>query len=138
VTEEVYLDSGAFIAFLLRSDVLHDEVAGMFARPPRRWCTSAFVVAETYSWFVHRLGEGAARTLRSLLDSLTDLEVLEADSAHMKAAWGKLDELRGLKLTYVDASSLVWLQERRIKTVWGTDQHLAVEGARVMPGSPTR
>ena len=138
MTEEVYLDSGAFIAFLLRSDLLHDEVAGMFARPPRRWCTSAFVVAETYSWFVHRLGEGAARTLRSLLDSLTDLEVLEVDSVHMAAVWAKLDELRGLKLTYVDASSLVWLRERGIKTVWGTDHHLAVEGARVLPGSPPR
>lgn len=138
MTEEVYLDSGAFIAFLLRSDLLHDEVAGMFARPPRRWYTSAFVVAETYSWFVHRLGEGAARTLRSLLESLTDLEVLEVDSVHMAAVWAKLDDLRGLKLTYVDASSLVWLRERGIKTVWGTDHHLAVEGARVLPGSPSR
>lgn len=138
MSEEVYLDSGAFIAFLLRSDLLHDEVAGMFARPPRGWCTSAFVVAETYSWFVHRLGEGAARTLRSLLDSLTDLEVLEVDSAHMASAWAKLDDLRGLKLTYVDASSLVWLREREIKAVWGTDHHLSVEGARVLPGSPPR
>ena len=110
----------------------------MFARPPRRWCTSAFVVAETYSWFVHRLGEGAARTFRSLLDSLSDLEVLEVDSAHMASVWAKLDDLRGLKLTYVDASSLVWLREREIKTVWGTDHHLSVEGARVLPGSPLR
>jgi hypothetical protein len=54
----------------------------------------------------------------------------------MAAVWAKLDDLRGLKLTFVDASSLVWLQEREIKTVWGTDHHLAVEGARVLPGSP--
>lgn len=108
----------------------------MFARPPDRWCTSDFVVSETYSWFVHRLGESAARTYRSLLDSLADLEILEADSTHMAAVWAKLDHLRGLKLTYVDASSLVRLRERGIKTVWGTDHHLAVEGARVLPGSP--
>jgi len=136
VTGGVYLDSGAFIAFLLRSDRLHDEVVRLFARPPRSWCTSALVVAETYGWFVHRLGEGAARTLRALLDSLSDLQVLEVESEHMAAVWAKLDDLRGLKLTFVDASSLVWLQEREIKTVWGTDHHLAVEGARVLPGSP--
>jgi len=136
VTGEVYLDSGAFVAFLLRSDRLHDEVVRLFSRPPCSWCTSALVVAETYSWFVHRLGEGPARTLRALLDSLSDLQVLEVESAHMAAVWAKLDDLRGLKLTFVDASSLVWLQEREIKTVWGTDHHLAVEGARVLPGSP--
>ena len=76
--------------------------------------------------------------MRSLLESLTGLEVLEVDSVHMAAVWAKLDDLRGLKLTYVDASSLVWLRERGIKTVWGTDHHLAVEGARVLPGSPPR
>jgi len=48
----------------------------------------------------------------------------------------KLDRHRGLKLTYVDASSLVLVASARIKTVWGTDAHLGVEGARVLPGPP--
>lgn len=45
----------------------------------------------------------------------------------------KLDHLRGHKLTYVDASTLVFLELKRIREVWGTDQDLAVEGARVVP-----
>ncbi|MFQ5700841.1 MAG: hypothetical protein ACE5HU_03245 [Acidobacteriota bacterium] len=49
-----------------------------------------------------------------------------------------LDELRGCKLTYVDASSLVWLRRKRISTVWGTDHHLAIQGANVIPGPPSR
>lgn len=136
MSQEAFIDSGAFIAFLLRSDRLHDEVVALFADRPKRWSTSVLVVSETYSWFLHRLGEEAARTFRALLDSMTGLEVLDAPGEHRAAVWRKLDDLRGYKLGYVDASSLVWLDQRKIRTVWGTDLHLAVEGARVIPGPP--
>ena len=136
MTREVFIDSGAFVAFLVRSDRLHDEVERLFARPPRKWCTSVLVVSETYSWFLHRVGEEAARVFRTLIHSLTGLEVLPADAHHQAAVWKKLDQLRGLKLTFVDASSLVWLEEREIEVAWGTDHHLGVEGAKVVPGPP--
>ena len=106
--------------------------------PPRRWSTSILVVSETYSWFLHRLGEEAARTFRGLLEELPRLRVLSTDDRHRHAVSSKLDSLRGTKLTYVDASSLVWLEQRRISRVWGTDHHLSIEGARVFPGSPAR
>ena len=48
----------------------------------------------------------------------------------------KLDQLRGVKLTWVDASSLVFARERKIATVWGTDSDLLLEGATVLPGPP--
>ncbi len=133
-----FIDSGAFIAFLVRSDTLHEDAVGLFSRPPRRLKTSVLVVSETYGWLLHRLGEGAGRAFRSLLESFPSLEVLDADSAHLEAAWKKMDELRGLRLNFVDASSLVWLQTLGIRNVWGTDHHLAVEGARVIPGAPPR
>ena len=44
-----------------------------------------------------------------------------------------LNRLRGTKLTYVDGSSLVFLELHRIGTVWGTDRHLAATGAEVVP-----
>lgn len=138
MTREVFLDSGIFIAFLVPSDTLHPQAASLFSRPPRSWCTSVLVVAETYGWFLHRAGEEAARRFRGLLGDLTDLEILPADASHRLAVERKLDALRGAKLTYVDASSLVWLAERGIETVWGTDRHLTLEGASVVPGPPAR
>lgn len=137
MSQAAFIDSGAFIAFLLRSDRLHDDAGALFAERRQSWCTSVLVISETYSWFLHRLGEEAARTFRALLDRMTGLEVLDADADHWAAVWTKLDDLRGYKLSYVDASSLVWLEQRGITTVWGTDRHLAVEGARVVPGPPS-
>lgn len=133
----MFLDTGIFMAFLDRSDGYHDAAVAPFSRPPRRWYSSFGVVAEAYGWFLHRLGEDAARTFRLALEALPRFEILALDSAHHTAVIRKLDRLRGYKLTYVDASSLVFLEARQIRVVWGTDRHLALEGASVVPASST-
>jgi predicted nucleic acid-binding protein len=129
----VFLDSGILIAFLDRSDHYHPAAARLFAAPPRRWVTSLAVASETYGWFLHRLGEEAARTFRVALTALPRLELLALDGAHHRAVVKVLDRYRGHKLTYVDASTLVFLEERRIGEVWGTDRDLALAGARIVP-----
>ena len=129
----VFLDSGIFIAFLDRSDREHAVAAELFSDPPRRWYSSLAVVSETYGWFLHRLGEDAARTFRRALEDLPRLVLLPLDAAHHAAVTRKLERLRGRRLTYVDASSLVFLERLRIGEVWGTDLDLALEGARVVP-----
>ncbi len=132
-TLPVFLDSGIFVAFMDRSDAYHPPAVELFGAPPRNWSTSLAVVAETYGWFLHRMGEQAARQFRQLLAELPALRLLPLDAAHHAAVARKLDRHRGRKLTYVDASSLVWLERRRIPEVWGTDVDLAVEGAKVRP-----
>jgi predicted nucleic acid-binding protein len=129
----VYLDSGIFIAFLDRSDRYHSQAVQLFAAPPRRWYSSFGVVSETYGWFLHRLGEDAARSFRLALEELPRLRLIAADTSLHHAVVRKLDRLRGHKLTYVDAGSLVILERHRIREVWGTDADLGLEGARVVP-----
>ncbi|HEX5760147.1 MAG TPA: PIN domain-containing protein [Thermoanaerobaculia bacterium] len=136
MTTGVFLDSGIFIAFLVRADALHRQAVSLFSRPPAAWLTSVLVLAETYGWFLHRAGEEAARQFRALVGELPGLELVGTDERHHAAVGRKLDAFRGARLTYVDASSLVWLAERKVDTVWGTDHHLALEGARVIPGPP--
>jgi predicted nucleic acid-binding protein len=129
----VFLDTGIFIAFLDRSDRYHAEAVQLFAEPPRRWSTSVAVVAETYGWFLHRLGEDAARTFRLTLADLPQLDLLAVDSRLHDAIVRKLERLRGHKLTYVDAGSLVLLERLQIREVWGTDRDLSLEGAQIVP-----
>ena len=129
----VFLDSGIFVAFLDRSDRHHPAALRLFSDPPRRWYTSLAVVSETYGWFLHRLGEDAARTFRLALAELPRLQLLSLTPEHHATVGRKLERLRGHKLTYVDASSLVFLGALRILEVWGTDHDLGLEGARVVP-----
>lgn len=132
-SRSVFLDSGIFIAFLDRSDRFHPAAVELFSNPPRSCHTSLAVVSETYSWFLHRLGEESARTFRLALAEFTWLELHSLDTDHHRAVLAKLERLRGHKLTYVDASALVFLAKLRIREVWGTDRDLSLEGATVVP-----
>ena len=132
-TSTAFLDSGIFIAFLDRSDRFHSAAVELFSDPPRRCHTSLAVVSETYGWFLHRLGEEAARTFRLALADFSWLTLQGLDPDHHASVLVKLEKLRGHKLTYVDASSLVFLARLRIREVWGTDRDLSIEGARVLP-----
>ena len=109
----------------------------LFSEIPGKLYTSVLVVSETYSWFLHRMGEESARVFHAMLADVPRLTILEATLDHHGDVMARLERLRGRKLTYVDASSLVWLSDCRISTVWGTDHHLAMEGARVIPGLPS-
>jgi predicted nucleic acid-binding protein len=132
VKDPVFLDTGIFIAWLVRRDKRHDAARDLMETLPATAMTSLAVVAEAYSWFLHRFDEGHARTFRLALASLP-LKLLTIDVAHHRAVATKLEKLRGVKLTYVDASSLVFLKAKRIRTVWGTDRDLTIEGARLLP-----
>ncbi len=131
--DAVFLDSGIFIAFLDRSDRFHSAAVELFSNPPRRCHTSLAVISEIYGWFLHRLGEEAARTFRVALADFPWLTLQALDAEHHATVLRKLERLRGHKLTYVDASSLVFLAQLRIRAVWGTDRDLSIEGARVIP-----
>jgi predicted nucleic acid-binding protein len=130
---KVFLDTGIFIAFLDRSDRWHPEARALFATPPHIWVTSLLVVAETHGWFLHRMGEEAARRFHELIADMRGLQLLELTRADHAATLGILNKLRGAKLTYVDAASLAFLAKRRITTVWSTDRHLGLTGARIAP-----
>ncbi|MCG8557150.1 MAG: type II toxin-antitoxin system VapC family toxin [Proteobacteria bacterium] len=134
-TSKVFLDTGIFIAFLNRKDRHHTQASALFNGPRPRWYTSMLVRSEAYSWFLHRYGEEAARSFRFFLDSLSGLEVFDADAKHHELVCGVLDRLRGTKLTYVDASSLTLMTRHKIKRVWATDHHLGLTGAEVLPRS---
>lgn len=91
------------------------------------------VVAEAHGWFLHRLGEEAARRFHALLGDMSKLELVAWTTSDHHAALRVLDDLRGAKLTYVDAASLALMAKRRIETVWSTDRHLGLTGATVLP-----
>jgi predicted nucleic acid-binding protein len=135
VSHAAFLDSGIFIALMSGKDRWHPQAVALFGGPSPRWTTSVLVVSETYGWFLHRMGEEQARSFRQLIANLKDLKILDATMEHHARVVKMLDRFRGTKLTYVDASSLVHLEERKIATVWATDHHLGLGGAEVLPRS---
>ncbi len=135
MSERVFLDSGIFIALMCRRDRWHERVVALFGGSTPRWTTSLLVVSETYGWFLHRMGEEQARSFLQLVATLKGLRLVGATREHHAAVLRMLDRCRGTKLSYVDASSLVHLEQLGIKRVWSTDHHLGLGGAEVLPRS---
>ncbi len=131
----VFLDSGIFVALLNRRDRWHEQAVTLFGGTKPKWSTSLLVVSEAYAWFLHRMGEEAARTFRQCLGNLAGLKVYEATVDHHQHVLKTLDHFRGTKLTYVDASSLCLLERHKIRCVWSTDHHLGISGVAVLPRS---
>jgi predicted nucleic acid-binding protein len=98
-----------------------------------RWSTSYLVVSEAYSWVLHRYGEESGRTLAKFIDNLEGLGIFEVDHQHHQQVGRMLARLRGSKLTYVDASSLCFIERHKIRKVWSTDHHLGLTGVQVLP-----
>lgn len=129
----VFLDSGGFVAALFRTDRHHERLRSFFAKPPRRSVTSMLVVSETYSWFLHKLDEEAARDFLDFVGAVPGLEVLDVPARLRTETRKVLNRFRGSKLTYVDATSLVLIEKHRIKQVCGTDHDLTFTGAALVP-----
>lgn len=128
----VFIDSGAFVAALFRGDHHHARMRGLFARPPRKCLSSVLVVSETYSWFLHKRDEEAARSFLDFVNEIDGLEIVETSASATRDTKRMLDRFRGSKLTYVDAFSLVVIDRHRVKDVWGTDRDLTFTGARLV------
>lgn len=135
MSEAVFLDSGIFIALMSRRDRWHQQAVSLFDGPKVRWMTSILVVSETYSWCLYRMGEEPARNFRMLIANMSGLRISDVTAAHHHAVGAMLDRFRGTKLSYVDASSLCFIERNKIKRVWSTDHHLAITGAEVLPRS---
>ena len=130
---KVFLDTGIYIALLNKRDRHHRQAVALFGGLKPDWYTSILVWSEAHSWFLHRHGENAARTFRTLASSLEGLEILGADLSVHEETLQMLDRMRGARLTYVDASSLALMARHEIRTAWSTDYDLSLTGAAVVP-----
>ncbi len=129
--KEAYLDTSAFIAFLDRSDSYHTTFKTAFATPPPL-VTSALVIAEAHGWFLRRYDARRATEFLTFLDVLPNITVVPFDSAALSQQRPVLSRFNHQNLTLADAHGLVIMAERKVKSCWSTDRHLALMGAELL------
>ncbi|MCC6591251.1 MAG: type II toxin-antitoxin system VapC family toxin [Bryobacterales bacterium] len=128
---EAYLDTSAFIAFLDRSDSYHSIFRIAFATPPSL-VTSALVIAEAHGWFLRRYDTRRATGFLGFLDALPEITVVPFDGAELAKQRPVLSRFDDQNLTLADAHGLVIMAERKIRSCWSTDRHLALMGAELI------
>jgi len=127
----VFVDSGAWLAFLHRRDQHHRESdRAMRAAIQDRMTlfTTNLVVAEVHRLLLHRVGFAAARTFLDGLDASRHLEIdFATPSEHAEArAW--IAKLADHPITYTDAVSFAAMERRRCRLVLGFDRDFLLAG----------
>lgn len=128
---ECYADTGAFIAFLDKSDSYHPLFRRLFSDPPPL-ATSALVLAEGHGWFLRRYDARRALEFLNFVDALPALTIEACGVDDVKQARAVLRKFGDQNLTLADAHGLTVMTRRRIASCWSTDRHMTLAGAALV------
>ena len=124
---DVYVDTGALIAFADASDSFHALFRRLFAEPPRL-LTTTLVLAEGHGWFLRRFDTTRALQFLAMVQAMTPLRVQSVGSSEQRAAVTILRRFSDQPLTLADAVGLHVMATNRVRSCWSTDRHMALTG----------
>jgi predicted nucleic acid-binding protein len=126
-----YVDTGAFISFLDRSDSYHDLFARLFAEPPPLW-TTPLVLAEGHAWFLRRYDSPKGLQFSAFIEELPGMTITSVGPKEVQAATAYLRKFQDQRLTLADALGLHVIHSQKLRVVWTTDRHLGLTGAELI------
>ena len=133
--EQVFVDTGAWIALALTRDPLHHRAAdawSVLTGAGARLHTSLPVVIETFTFLDRNATRGVALAWKDSLETVPRLRVLPAATREIARAWKYFDRADLHELSAVDALSFVLMNERRIRSAFAFDGHFALAGFRLI------
>ncbi|MBI2061595.1 MAG: type II toxin-antitoxin system VapC family toxin [Nitrospirae bacterium] len=131
MSDECYVDTSAFIAFLDGSDSFHSLFQRLFADPPRL-ITSPLVIAEGHGWFLRRYDAPRALQFLRFIEALATLQIMAVGPEEIRAGEKFLRKFMDQRITLTDAVGLLIMEKRRHKICWSSDAHLGLTGARLV------
>jgi uncharacterized protein len=126
---QVFVDTSALYALLVRSDDRHGDARRAFARlmaDEAVLVTSSYVLVETYALLGRRIGLDAVAAFRD--DFAPLLDVAWVDPATHDAALDGLLDRGSRNLSLVDLVSFVVMRRRGINEAFAFDRHFEGEG----------
>jgi len=133
----LFVDSGAWLAFLHRSDQHHAEAdRAMRSAIEKRigLFTTNLVVAEVHRLLVHRVGIQAGRAFLQGLGTSRHVEIAWTTEVEHAEALRWIARLADHPITYTDAVSFAAVQRRRCRTVLGFDHDFVLAGFELYTG----
>ncbi|MGC7846348.1 type II toxin-antitoxin system VapC family toxin [Desulforudis sp. 1088] len=139
VDRKVFVDTGAYYAFLDRNDRHHRQAAETFrsmADVPQ--VTTDLIVAECFTLIRYRLGFPQAASFLDRLSAAREkgfVHIVYYGAEHEAAVREVLNKFSDQDLSYVDAFSLALLSAKGFtKSVFAFDHHFHLINCRVIPG----
>lgn len=129
----VFVDTGAWFAYINASDPDHRRVRDVLDDQPGRLVSSTYVFDETVTLTQARLGHRPALTVGQTLLDPRLVELLHVNAADERAAWELFKRRRNKSYSFTDCTSFVVMRRRRLERAIALDAHFAQEGFLVLP-----
>ena len=134
-SDQVFVDTGAWIALALTRDPLHDR-----ARPTweelvstgARLSTSTAIILETFTFLDRNANRQVALTWKDSLRRVKHLKILPVTAREVERSWAYFERSDLHKLSAVDAVSFVLMSDRKIRKAFAFDVHFATVGFRLV------
>lgn len=130
----IFVDTSAFYALLVGSEMDHAAVSAAFARVLRQGrplLTSSYVLVETTALLQHRIGFEPVRDLDSHVVPLLEVRWIDRE-LHRKGV-ERLFRTDRRRVSLVDAVSFVCMEVDGVHDVLSLDSDFAAEGFRLIP-----
>jgi predicted nucleic acid-binding protein len=131
--ERVFVDTGAWFAYVNSGDPDHRRVREVLDAPPAALVTSTYVFDETVTLTQARLGHRRAVTVGRVLLDPTLVELLHVTPVHERAAWTLFERRPDKSYSFTDCTSFVLMRRERMERAVALDAHFSQEGFVVLP-----
>jgi len=134
---KVFVDTSAFVALRNRAEREHEAArAALESLVADRALlfTSNYVVAETYTALLVRVGRAEAIEWGRRFRAGQAIELVRVDESLEDDAWSILESHDDKPWSYVDATSFALMQRDRIEAAFAFDRHFAQRGLVLVPG----
>jgi predicted nucleic acid-binding protein len=131
--DRVFVDTGAWFAYVNAGDPDHARVRGILDQSPGGLLTSSYVFDETVTLTLARLGHQTAVAVgKTLLDS-TVVAMIHVTPSDEKAAWSLFEKRPDKSYSFTDCTSFILMRRQRMTKAVTLDVHFSQEGFEVLP-----
>ena len=131
MAENVFVDTCAFFALLVRSDPAHSQMVDAFndfRSTKTRWVTSDYVLDESATLLTARGYHSMAVELLELAEKSVAVQVEWMDSQRFAKARGLFAKYSDQGVSFTDCFSFALMRELKIKKALTKDSHFKVMG----------
>lgn len=133
--EQVFVDSGAWIALALSRDPLHETARERWyslQRSSAKLHTSVPVVIETFTFLDRNTNRDVALVWKDGIYRPVTVKILACELRDLQQSWEYFKRQSLHKLSAVDATSFAIMKRTGIKLAFTFDHHFATVGFRML------
>lgn len=131
--ERLFVDTGAWFALVNGSDPDHEPVAELLDAFQGRLVTSSYVLDETITLCLARLGHGVAVAAGETLLDPDVVDLFRVSASDERAAWDLFRDRPDKTYSFTDCTSFILMRRLAVPRAAAVDGHFRQEGFDTAP-----